>query len=115
MQRLWNEKADGGLAPRTIRQMRAVLVSALDHALARGRVGRNVAALTAAPPVRPHPAVVLDPEQAMRLLNAAEGTRLEALYVVTLALGRARARAEHSAIVWPEFNPRWSSALTNCR
>jgi integrase len=64
-----------------------VLRRALNHALARGQVQRNVATLIE-PPRRAQPEVrPLTPEQAAAFLSAARGDRLEARFGVALAHG----------------------------
>jgi integrase len=79
---------------RTVSYARAVLRMALAVAMARGRVGRNVAALTRAP--KKPPAKLddaLDADAAEAVLAAAEGDRLEALAVVVLATGIRKGEA----------------------
>lgn len=79
--------SEGGLAPRTIMQARAVLGRALREAEIAGIVARNAARLTR-PPHAPHAELrTLTTEQARALLEAAAGDRLGALYAVALASG----------------------------
>ncbi len=82
-----NHQLDQGLAPRTVQYTRAVLRIALNRALKWGLVARNVAALVDPPKVPRYQSRPLSPEQAGRLLEAARGDRLEALYAVGVALG----------------------------
>ena len=81
------------LSPSTVRHARSVLRSALNHAMRQDLIGRNVAALAEPPRMpqteRPH----LSVEQADALLDAAKGERLEALWILLLALGLRRAEA----------------------
>jgi integrase len=84
--------ANGGkegkpLSPRTVQYVRAILRRALNQAHKWGYVARNVAVLTDAPKVRCYEPVILSPAQSQQLLNAAAGSRLEALYTVALGLG----------------------------
>lgn len=84
--------ANGGkggkpLSPRTVQYVRAILRRALNQAHKWGYVARNVAVLTDAPKVRRYEPVILSPAQSQQLLNAAAGSRLEALYTVALGLG----------------------------
>jgi integrase len=82
-----NELLARGLSPRTVSYARAVLRRALNQALRWGRVARNVAALTEPPRAKRHEITPLTREQGRVLLDAARGTRHEALYRVALALG----------------------------
>jgi integrase len=75
------------LSPRTVQYLRAILRIGLNQALQWDMVTRNVAALTKPPRPERHETRTLNPEQAITLLQAARGDRLEALYVVTLVTG----------------------------
>jgi integrase len=74
---------------RTVRDTRASLVRAVTYAQARGKVGRNVAALIKAPqgkaPGRPSKALTVT--QALAVLKAAENDRLYAYFVLSLLTG----------------------------
>ena len=88
IQLLINQKLDDGLSARTVRHIRGLLVQALDFGVRRGSVPRNVAAMTEGP--RQQSAGdgrSLSIKQARALLRAAEGDRLEALYVLMLSTG----------------------------
>jgi len=88
VQRFLHAKLSEGLSPRTVRHLRGLLVQALNYALRQGYVGRNVAALTDGPRQQPRrESRSLTVEQARSLLQAAEGDRLEALYVLMLSTG----------------------------
>jgi integrase len=77
-----------GLAPKTVRLARTLLVSALDVAQARGKVTQNVARLTKGPKrVKPRINDRLDVEGAKAVLDVLSGDRLYALAVVALFLG----------------------------
>jgi integrase len=93
VQTMLNAKASGGLAPRSVHHLRAVLRTALNQAMRWGDVPRNVAALTDSPRVEAHAITFLDAGQAGQLLAAARGDRLEALYTVALALGLRQGEA----------------------
>jgi integrase len=77
------------MARNSVSRVRSVLVAALDWACARDLVGRNVARLAAVPAsARPKAeGRSLTPEEGQRLLTAARGHRLEALFVTGLLLG----------------------------
>ena len=87
---LMGKMKDGGLSARTIQYAHAVLRVALQKAVRHGKIPRNVAALVSAPSVVRDPVKPLTKKEAKALLKAATGDPLEALYVVTLALGLRR-------------------------
>jgi integrase len=75
---------------RTVPYTRAVLVIALNIAVKWGYLARNVAALAEAPTVHRRDIQPLTKEQALALLDAVKGHRLEALYRIALSLGLRR-------------------------
>ncbi len=78
------------LSPASIANIRTVLRSALAQAVKFNLIARNPAALVDAPRV-PHKEILpLDAAQANRLLEAAQGNRYEAVYVLALMLGLRR-------------------------
>ncbi len=87
VQALQNDKLGEGLAPATVRYMRAVLRRALNQALKWDLVARNAAALVDAPRVVQKEIEPFTLEQARTFLDAIRGDRLEALYSVALAVG----------------------------
>jgi integrase len=93
VQTMLNAKAAAGLAPRSVHRFRAVLRTALNQAVRWGDVPRNVAALTDPPRVEAHAITFLDAAQAGRLLAAAAGEPLQALYTVAIALGLRQGEA----------------------
>jgi integrase len=81
---LYARKLEEGVAPNTVRHLHATIHVALEDALRLDLVARNVADLVR-PPKAPHLEMkTYTPEQANRLLDAARGDRLEALYVLML-------------------------------
>jgi integrase len=90
VQALLNAKSAAGLAPQSVKHIRTVLSSALGRAMKWELVSRNVAALTDAPTIEREDVKPLSPEDARKLLDAAQGHQLEALYSVALALGLRR-------------------------
>jgi integrase len=82
-----------GLSPWTVRQARSVLRSALNHAMRQDLIGRNVAALAEAPRLEQDERPYLTVDQADRLLDAAKGDRLEALWLLLFAMGLRRGEA----------------------
>jgi integrase len=87
IQYFYQAKLDAGLAPGSVRLMHAVLNRALDQAVRWGIVPRNVCKATTPPQPNPEEIKPLDAEHAKRLLEAAGGDRLEALYVLAVTAG----------------------------
>ena len=87
VQRFISAKLSAGLAPATVLQMRAVLRRALNQAQRWGLVTRNVATLVDPPRLQRAEIQPFTPEQAKVFLAAIAGDRIEALYVVAIALG----------------------------
>lgn len=84
----------GSLAPRTVRQMRAVLRKALHDAMRMELVSRNVAALVKPAELGAKAAQpIMTAEQAQEFLAAVSGDRLEGLYVLALATGLRQGEA----------------------
>jgi integrase len=81
---LYARKLEEGAAANTVRHLHATLHVALEDALRLDLVARNVADLVR-PPRAPHlEMTAYTPEQANALMAAAQGDRLEALYVLML-------------------------------
>jgi integrase len=85
--RLLADRAAVGAARNTLVRLRAVLGMALDHAMRRDLVSRNVAKLTDTPAGPAKPGRSLTVEQARAFLESTEGDRLHAAYLVMLLLG----------------------------
>jgi integrase len=77
----------GGYSPRTVRLIRGLLCQSINQAERWGIVWRNVASLTDGPRQVQREGRTLSPEQARALIAAARGDRLEAAFVLMLALG----------------------------
>jgi integrase len=90
VQRLLHEKSAAGLSPQTVTNIKTVLRSALAQALKWGLISRNSAALVDAPRIPRKQVVPFDADQAGRLLEAAKGSRYEAVYQLALMLGMRR-------------------------
>ena len=84
---LYSQKVQAGLAPRTVGHLHRVLHRALEDAVRRRLVARNVCALVKPPRVPRLEMQVLDPEQVRRLLAIALGDPPEALYVLAVSTG----------------------------
>lgn len=91
-----------GCAPRSVLHMHRVLHTALEQAVRWDMLARNPARY-AEPPRVPRTAMrVLNAEEAQRLLSAAEGGRLEALFA--LALGTGARQGELLALRWRDVD-----------
>jgi integrase len=90
VQTVLDRKLKGGLAPQTVVHIRMVLRTALNQALKWSLVARNAAALTSPPRIAHHEIRPLQALEARRFLDAARGSRLEALYNVAVSLGLRR-------------------------
>ena len=102
VQRLLARKLADGLSARTVIYLRAILRRALGQAERWGLVSRNVATLVDPPRVPDPDQVPFTPEEARRLLNAARGDRLEALYVLAIAVGLRK--GEVCALRWEDLD-----------
>jgi integrase len=87
VQDFYDSKITAGSKPSSVRYIHAVLHNALEHAHKRNLVPLNAASKVDPPKVRPPEIHPLDAEQAKTLLEAAQGERLEALYVVAVSAG----------------------------
>ena len=88
VERMLAKMRDEGLSARTCQYVHAVLRTALQTAVRRGKISRNVAKLVDSPSVKRGPVKSLEVEEAKRFLDAAaEEQLLGPLYIVTLGLG----------------------------
>jgi integrase len=90
---LYNTKAAEGLSGASLRHLHAVLHRALNVAVKWQLITINPAALVDAPRAAQHEIVPLTVAQAHRLINAAEGDRMQARWLVGLALGLRQGEA----------------------
>ena len=81
VRRLYRDKLDSGLAPRTVQYIHITLHKSLKQAVADGLIPRNVAATVKAPRPTKKEIRPLSPEQVRTFLEVASGDRFEALYV----------------------------------
>jgi integrase len=83
------DRSASGLSPRTVHHLLIILRSALTAAVNQDLLSRNVATKVKGPAQTGKADAIhfLEPEQARRLLAAAESDRLSALYVAALDLG----------------------------
>jgi integrase len=87
VQHLYREMQDRGLSARTVQYTHAVLHRALKQAKRWGMVNRNAAEDVDPPKLERDEIRPLDRGQTRRLLEVAEGDRLQALYVVAVTAG----------------------------
>jgi integrase len=109
VQSFLNDKLKGGLSPRRVQYLHAVLRRALGMAERWGLVSRNVAKLVDPPRVPRHEIEPLTPEQARRLIEAAAEDRLRALWVTALATGLRQ--GELLALRWEDVDVDGRKAL----
>ncbi len=84
---LYATRLAGGLSPTTVYHLHSVVRRALGRAERSYIVDRNVAALVDAPRRARHGVTAFDAGQVGRLLNAASGDPLEALYLLAISTG----------------------------
>ncbi len=102
LQHLYANRLDAGLSPATVAHLHAVLHRALEQGARWGLVPRNVAKLVTPPRAERQEMSTLSPEQARAFLVAAQGDRLEALYV--LALNTGMRQGEMLALRWRDVD-----------
>jgi integrase len=98
----YRERLDSGLAPATVHKLHVVLHKALKAVVADGLIPRNAAAGLKLPRIIREEVDPLNPQEARRLLEAACGHRLEALYV--LAINTGMREGELLALKWDDVN-----------
>jgi integrase len=113
VQGMYREMQDRGLAARTVQYTHAVLHRALKQARRWGIVGRNVADDVDPPQVKREEIRPLNRDQTCALLKAAEGNRLEALYIVAVHTGMRP--GEILALRWDDVNCSRVSHIIFCR
>jgi integrase len=100
--KMMNDELTAGVSPQSVAHHRAVLRTALNVAMRRGFVGRNVASLAEPPRVPAHEVRPLALADARALLGAVKGDRLEALFTVALAVGLRQGEA--LALSWDDVD-----------
>lgn len=90
VQRLYGQKLESGLSPRSVQYIHAVLHGALKQAVQRGLIYRNPCEAVARPKVERKTMKALDLEQVNRLLAEAQHDRLYALYILAVHTGMRR-------------------------
>lgn len=98
LQALYSERLRAGAAPASVLHLHAVISRALNQALRKGYLLRNVATLVDRPRVPRQEVKAFTAEQARCLLRASDDDRLHALYVVALNCGLRQ--GEILALTW---------------
>src|SRR5919112_1843037 len=102
VQGLYRDKLDSGLSPGTVQKIHAVLHKALSQALRWGMVPRNPADAVTAPRPTPEEMRPLSPDEAHKLMEAAHGDKLEALYILAVQTGMRQ--GELLALKWGDVD-----------
>jgi len=84
---LYSRLLSGGLSPKTVRMIHAVLHRALSHAQRRGAIAVNPASVAVPPSAPRREFRTLAPEEAALLLKAALSDKLYGVYVLALTCG----------------------------
>jgi integrase len=87
VQGFYRDRLDYRLAPASVNKLHAVLHKALGQAVKWNMIPRNVAGVVKAPRPAPEEMRTLSKEETHRLLDAARGDRVEALYVLAVHTG----------------------------
>lgn len=102
VQHLYSAKLETGLSSTTVHHLHAVLHRALKQAERLGLVARNVCNLVDVPRMAEHEMRVLDRDQVRRLLDAVQGERLAALYMLVITTGMRQ--GELLALRWRDVD-----------
>ena len=106
LQGLYRERQDSGLSPSTVQKIHHIMHKALGQAVRWDLIPRNPAHSVKAPTPTPKEMRPLSADEARRLLEAAGGDRLEALYVSAIHTGMRR--GELLGLKWADVD------LDNC-
>jgi integrase len=102
VQGFYRDRLDYGLSPSTVHKMHAILHKALTQASKWHMVPRNVTETVRPPRPAPKEMRPLTSEEARRLLQAARGNGLEALYVLAVTTGMRQ--GELLALSWQDVD-----------
>jgi integrase len=102
VQGLYRDKLDSGLSPATVQKIHAVLHKALAQALKWNMIPRNATDAVKAPRPAPEEMYPLSPEEASKLMEAAHGDKLEALYILAVQTGMRQ--GELLALKWEDVD-----------
>src|SRR5215212_1891538 len=90
LEMLYDAKLEEGLVPRPVNYIHVTVSKALNYAVGKDLLGRNMAAFAETPQPETSEIRPLNAGQAATFLHAARGDRLEALYVLALSTGMRR-------------------------
>lgn len=90
LDRLYRQKLESGLKPKSVAAIHGMLHTALDKAVRLGLVSRNVCKMVSPPRVVRKEITPLSAEQARKLLEAAKGHPQEVLFILALSTGMRR-------------------------
>jgi integrase len=102
VQGLYRDKLDSDLSPATVQKIHAVLHKALAQALKWTMIPRNATDAVKAPRPTPEEMHPLSPEEARKLMEAAHGDKLEALYILAVHTGMRQ--GELLALKWEDVD-----------
>jgi integrase len=102
LQAFYTKKLTDGLSTTTVISFHNVLHKALETAVRWNLIGRNPCDLVSPPRRKRFEIQPLDEEQARKLLTAAHGHRLEALFILALSTGLRR--GELIGLKWQDIN-----------
>jgi integrase len=102
VQGFYRWRLDSGLSPATVQKIHVVLHKALSQAVKWSLVPRNVTEAVSAPRPSPKEMHPLSAEEVRRLLGAATGDRLEALWVLAVHTGMRQ--GELLALKWTDID-----------
>src|SRR5215217_1853019 len=111
LQGLYRERMDSGLSGSTVQKIHHVLHKALAQAVRWSLIPRNPADSVKAPTPTPKEMHPLSASEARKLLEVAQGDRLEALYVLAVHTGMRR--GELLGLKWPDVD--WENATVRVR
>jgi integrase len=102
VRRLYRERLDSGLAPRTVLHIHRTLSKALKQATDDGLIPRNAAASVKPPQPRREEIQPLSRVQVRTFLDTVRGDRMEALYVLAVTAGLRR--GELQGLRWEDVD-----------
>src|SRR5918995_5284135 len=111
LQGFYRDRLDSGLSGSTVQKMHHVLHKALAQAFKWNLIPRSPADSVKAPTPTPKEMQPLSASEARKLLEAAQGDKLEALYVLAVHTGMRR--GELLGLKWPDVD--WENATVRMR
>jgi integrase len=102
VQSFYQDRLDAGSAPASLNKLHVVLHKALDQAVRWNMIPRNPTEVVRAPRSTPEEMHPLSADETRRLLEAARGDKLEALYVLAIHTGTRQ--GELLALKWQDVD-----------